>query len=352
MSREYRWPGIRWSSGLALMTVGAVLASLVWLLVVVPRALTPSEAQARRAEPTLQPATAQVSLRVLRQRVWSDCAPRSREVGVAAPRVNPQFRSLVTAISRRGARVATGDVVARVADVPLAAVVSDHAVLYRDLPAGAQGDDVEAFTEALAAAGLARSSSTSLSAATVDMWAELVPGGVVGHAIQWESLVVVPRDAAVSAVFARRGAVVANGTRLLTVTARSGDYVCPVSGLQRPPRAPELRLMSGDGQVSIRSVLDVVRKSGEITSIVVTPSHPLSSQTVRLGISVTSAERGAVLAVPMRAVRNGSDGRPVVTTLDAGSATDVTVTLGATAQGWIEVRAEQLSPGDVVELFG
>ncbi|MBM7518958.1 hypothetical protein JOD66_003925 [Nocardioides nitrophenolicus] len=338
-----------------VFVAGAAAASLGWLLVVTLTALTPGEARERRAAPELPVPSVRVESTTLREVSWTDCSVSTQSVPVVVYGTPAGYRPVVTELAAAGSKVVTGSVLAAVAGRPIVAVVTD-APLYRDFTVGERGPDVRAFERALAAAGLIGSADEVLDAATMAAWRRLDPGA---DRVELDSIAEVPAGARVAEAKVDVGDVVTAGAEVLRVTAAADYYTCP--GL--PPdvdlEVGSLLLEVDGEQVEIDSLVrpgDTEAREGEPSAgepggVQVRPKGRAVAGGARLGV-VSADSGGPVLAVPVTALKTEKDGQSVLVVLDGRSRRTVAVTLGATAQGLVEVSGEGLREGDSVELFG
>ena len=347
MSRSLRALG---HGRFAAAVVGAVAASLVWLVVVMATATTPQEAKDRRAEPDLPPPTAALRRTTLKQVTWHDCTRSQTTSTVRAVTPPRGYRPVVTFLARAGTPISTGVRVASVAGRPLVAVET-AAPFYRDLRPGDRGGDVRALLTALRRAGVSTATGDVLDGATTQRWHERFdPDGPEG-VIQGSTLVPVPRGGRVSQVLSAVGRTARPGAGLVEVSAASSSYVCDVPNPTGTITPQRVTFEIGGRTVAVASV-SVRRRSGEKPGAVsVVPRARTAEDQARLGILAASSD-GPVLAAPLSAVKTEPDGSQSVSVLDGTRRRVVRVSTGATAQGLVEVRGKGLRAGDAVVLLG
>ncbi|MCX6395987.1 MAG: hypothetical protein NTV23_05835 [Propionibacteriales bacterium] len=330
--------------------LGAAVASLAWLIGVMVTVTSPDDAVRERASPSLPPATAALSRQVLQQVVWNECTRTEKRVAVTAPAVPPGYRPVVTQVSRDGTAAATGTVLARFAGRSLIAVVT-AAVLYRDLAVGDTGADVRALEEALDRAGLIRSADATLDAATLAAWSRLgaEDGAARADRIRVADVVTVPPRGSVAGVEVRVGDTAARGSTLLVVTAVDRDFTCALDGPTDQVTVASTRFEVAGRAVAVAALSTREGDEGALSEAVVRPARRVSGSQGRLGVGFTGTE--PALAAPLAAVKVAADGSNHVVVVRDRSSRDVGVTLGATAQGLVEVRGEGLREGDQLQLF-
>ena len=364
----------RWSlrGRFPVFVAGAAVASLVWLLVVTLTALTPGEARERRAAPELPIPSVPVERTELRQVSWTECSSTTTSVPIVVYGAPAGRRPVVTQVAAFGTKAATGKVLATIAGRPVVAVATDLP-LYRDLTVGTRGPDVRAFEEALAAAGLVGSADDVLDAGALAAWRELVPGT---DRVVVDTIAQVPPGARVEEARVQVGDVVAAGDILMQVAASADYYACP--GL--PPgvdlAAGKVLLEVGGRQVEVDRLVRTDQEGNEIPGeqgagdeardedggraadpgvLRVRPEGGVETgadgASARLGV-VSADSGGPVLAVPVTAIKTDADGQSVVVVVEGRSRTKVAVTLGASAQGLVEVEGSGVAEGDRVEVFG
>ena len=335
--------------GLAFAVLGAAVASVGWLVVVVSVTMTPGEAESRRAAPVLPPPVVAVESKVLRQMTWYDCDRHRASVPVKAPPVPPTQRSVVTALAA-ARRVHTGTLLVRVADRRVLAVVTDG-VFYRDLTPGLRGPDVLAFTRALREAGLVASAGDIMDAHVLAAWSRVDPAVAGTGEIPWRSLVAVPTQAEVGAVRASRGQDVRAGETLLEVSAADDSFTCQVPDEPHPPDPDRLALEIAGREVRVASVTLGKAVTGAPGPWVVTPTRELRANVARLRLEHGDAGDDPVLTVPLQAIRTTSSGDTAVVVVDGSTQREVAVALGATAQGWVSIRGKGVVEGAQVRLY-
>jgi len=331
-----------------MLVAGAVVASVVWLLVVVLSTTTPEEARERRAVPDLGVPTGKVERTVLRQVTAGPCTREAAEVPVKVPSPVPGSRSVLTQVARSGSPVKTGTVLARVAGRPLVAVVTD-AVLYRDLQVGDRGPDVRGVEQAMAAAGLIGSADDQLDAATMAAWGRI--DDAASGRIELARLVAVPAHASVAGVAASVGDAVKPGSSVMTLAAASSRFVCEVDAPGGTVTTDKIDLTLGSRSVKVAAVAQA--GGGDDASdagLIVTPVGKVKGDRAEVSIEFSASE-GKVLAVPIAAIKTTSDGATGVVVVDGDERHDIKVTVGVTAQGVIEVAGKGLHEGDDVQLF-
>jgi peptidoglycan hydrolase-like protein with peptidoglycan-binding domain len=166
------------------------------------------------------------------------------------------------------------------------------------------------------------------------------PGKVIGH------------DAAV-------GETLTAGAPVVTISGDAQLVVAdvPVAALDAWSRGTAVELRWEDhGDVTTGAVSSIGRDaagSGDAATVevVVTLDEQVEGRPDQseVSVSLTSAARAGVVAVPVTAIVAGEDGRPAVRLVVGATERVVAVTTGLVDGGWIEVRGG-LSPGDVVRL--
>jgi hypothetical protein len=346
------WPrlvGIDTRGRFVPAVLGAVAASFVWLICVLATATTPDEARDRRAAPDLPIPTAKITSQELRQMTWSGCSLDAKVVQVAAPQVPAGQRSVVTNLAKAGALVRTGTELGAVGSVPLYAVVT-HGVFYRDLLPGDSGPDVRAFNRALNKAGLIAGAGSVLETDALAAWRDKVDSTSPMNRVRLATLVAVPPRTSVQAVVVGVGDEVKRGAPLMELGVTAGGYVCEVPDPSGEITPSSVTLQVNGQDVAVESVIVHDRTPQAPGSVELVPAAPASEGSVTLGIEATSTE-GVVLTAPLSAVRTGPGGETMVTLVRQGRRRDVEVTLGVSAQGWVEITGHGLEGGFSVELF-
>lgn len=342
---------LRGSSRFAAGVIGAVVASLVWLVVVMVISMSPDQAAQRRAAPELPPPTVALKTTELRQVTWAPCSRDTTSISIAAPAVPAGERSVVTAVAAAGAKVTTGTQLARVASRPLVAVHTD-AVLYRDLTVGATGPDVAAFEKALHQAGVIGKANSVLDADTVHAWHHTYDPAGPSNRIRVATLVAVPADTEVSSVMVTVGQAVKPGTPLLELSAGSNQLRCEVLNPSGSITPADVTLDVAGKTVPAASLTVHPRTDDEPGYVLVKPKDEVADgAAVRLGI-VSASSDGPVLVAPLSAITTSSNGAPSVVVVDGDVRREVPVQLGVTAQGLVAVSGDGLADGVQVMLFG
>jgi len=340
------------------VVLGAAAASLVWLVVVTTTVTSPGQARAQRTAPKLPTPAATLTERVLRQTTWHPCERRSEIAEVTAPTPPPGERSVVTAITTAGTKVATGTVLAGVSGRPLIAVVTD-APLYRDLTLGARGPDVLGLEQAFAAAGLIGHADDVMDAATLAAWRRLDDSGDdtgPTDRIPLDGIVAVPAEARVGDVSAGVGDQVKPGTQILEVRAGGPFFECRARKLESGLTAHDL-IFEVDGRKTPVAELQLRPSTDDRQGLLrIRPGRTVTAADARVAV-IASDSGGRVLAAPLSAIRVAPDGTTSVVVITKPSSRgrettrEVTVTLGVSAQGLVAVTGDGLSAGTQVELF-
>ncbi len=334
------------------LVVGAAIASLIWLIVVSATVTSPEQARSQRAAPDLPTPVATLTEKVLRQTTWLDCRRQSQTVDVLAPAPAPGDRAVVTAVAAAGTRATTGTVLARIADRPLIAVVTD-VPLYRDLTLGDDGRDVRGIEDALAAASLIAGADAVLDSGTLSAWRRLDQSGPDGT-IRLDSIVQVPAGARVGAVSAAPGDLVKIGSSVMEVQAGGGTFECDAFDLPAGLTTQDV-IFEVDG---VKTPVAVLRQR-EATdqqpgSLWIQPEGDVSDSQGRVAV-ISADSGGPVLAAPLGAIRVAPDGDTSVVVVETSGSgevvTEVGVSLGVTAQGLVAVTGDGLAPGTEVRLF-
>lgn len=336
-------------SRFALVIVGAVAASIIWLAVVVSISTTPQEARERRSTPELPAPTVSLERKILQQVAWHPCDRTASSTTVRAIPAPPERRSVVTALAPPGRTAKTGTVLVRVAGEPLVAVVGDG-VLYRDLGPGASGPDVRMLTAAMAQAGWLAVASDRLEASDVSTWHERT-GLEAEQTIRWRNLVVVPPKARVGAAQVSVGDGVKANDALLTVRAHGRAFTCEVIDADPSLDTATVRFEVAGEPAGVAHLRVSPRNDESPGSIEVTPEGTELQGSAQLGI-VSGGTDKPVLAAPLSALRTDTDGGTVVEAIDGERSRTVQVDVGASAQGWVEISGSDLDPGTRVRLFG
>jgi hypothetical protein len=329
--------------------LGAVLASLAWITIVMWVATTPDQAREERSAPTLPPPTVAVIRTALRQVVWHECRRHRLLAAVSAPRIPRGYRPVVTLVAKSGTPTVTGSLLARVADQPVIAVETEG-ILYRDLVLGDQGDDVRAFEEALRRAGLIRHPDSVLDAGTLNSWRTAYDPSSPSDRVRLSTLVTVRPHSEVADVRVEVGDLVGTNSPLMEVRRASKSFSCSVSD---PPPGLSLQDVSFRAGGSPRVVAGMTvhpRTRKDPGSVDILPQAVSGPDEGQLGI-VGPHSQGPVLAVPLSAIKVSASGEQSVVVISRRSEHVVSVALGATAQGLVEVAGPGLREGVQVELF-
>jgi len=342
--RGWRWPG-----RFATFVLGALAASLVWLLVMTATTTTPGESREQRAAPDLAAPTVPIERVQLRQVVTGPCVRDGEPVPVIVPKPPSGSRSVVTSLARGGSRVRTGTVVAMVAGRPLVAVVTDT-VLYRDLQVGDRGPDVRGLERAFAKAGLIGAGDDVMDAGTLAAWARIDP--TAGSRIPLDRLVAVPAATKVAGVSASVGDVVKPGSTLMSLDASSGRFTCDLPPPSEDFTPDQVSLTIDQKTVPVDAVRPLDSGDGSPpTAIQVTPRGERSGDEGEVSVEVT-ATKGKVLAVPLAALKTTVEGKTAVVVAEGSKHREVPVEVGVTAQGMIEVTGKGLEASLNVVVFG
>lgn len=267
----------------------------------------------------------------------------------------------LTALADLGTSVTTGTVLYAADGEPVVAVAAD-VVFWRDLELGVNdGVDVRALEELLVALGYGDGLTvddafTPVTAAAVERWetdlGRLDPDGVVTLG----DLVAVPDASEVTARLLQPGDAVRSGTAVLTLASSAqvvGAEVAAEDVADWQAGAPVTVLWSDGGRTAAHVVAtgrDVV--DGRVT-LTVGFDVEVPGRTSGTPVTVvrTAAQRDSALTVPVAAVVADEAGRPVVVVLDGAVRRQVSVAVGAVADGWVEVSGG-LVAGDRVVLPG
>ena len=328
---------------------GAVLASVAWLAFIMVASTSPEDARASRAAPHLSEPTATVRRTVLQQSTVHDCHRESVSLGVPAPAVPDRYRPVVTAMAISGTRVRTGTELFRVANQPVFAV-STKEVLYRDLSLGDRGPDVLAFQKALRRAGLAVREDAFMDAATVATWKREFDGSSPSDRVRISSLVAVPTEGRVVSSSIELGDSVRPGAEVLSIQSESAGFMCSGVNPQAPMRPALMKLDVNGRQFAVATVSSRAKDGEAPADILVVPAQWIAADAARLVIDETT-DRDAVLAVPLSAVKVAEDGSTSIVLMEDGAPRPLSVVIGVSAQGLVEVSANGLKAGDRVALF-
>jgi hypothetical protein len=337
--------GSRFAAG----ALGAVLISLVWVLVIVLTSTTPGEARDRRSAPELPPPTVALKRTVLRQVTWFGCARDRVTIPVEAPVPPQDFRPVVTALAGGGTAVETGTRLASVAGQPLIAMVTRGA-FYRDLTVGDRGADVRSFERALQRADVIPRADGALDAASVAGWRASFDASSPTDRVRLSTVVAVPPGSAVINATTSVGQTVEPGSVLLNLQASSKDYICDVpdpSGVITPSNVA----FEIEGSAVDVATLTVQRRDAQGPGhVTVQPRDAPDVDQGRMGIE-SSRSDGPVLAAPLSAVKTDAEGRQTVVVVSEDEQREVRVSLGMTANGLVEVEGVALADGVRVMLF-
>lgn len=346
-------------------------AAAVLLLLVVTggygalrRSTSPAQRVADAAPPPAPVVTARVESRQLRDVVVLDGVVAPAEVtAVTPPPLAAGERAVVTkAPPRAGGVVREGDLLLAVAAHPVF-VLRGAMPLYRDLAVGARGGDVVLLQRALRRLGRPTSDARGVygagtHAALAALWHK--HGYALGPTVAATAFAVVPTGVAtVVTSSAPLGAIVASDARLAELTGTAPVVTAAAS----PAQATLLKVgltatfamsdgASGEGRINSIGAVDEAGQS----PVVARPAEPLPSgrigSPVRIEVVVRSTS-ASVLAVPIAAVRSEGDGSDVVV-LANPARTRVTVGLGPSIGGWVQIRTSSapLPPGQNVVLSG
>ncbi|MBC6468813.1 peptidoglycan-binding protein [Actinomadura alba] len=373
---------------------------------------SPQQVAAEAAPPKASVISAPVEKRVLKQTVVlrGSVAP-GKEIGVSVP-APAEGKSVVTrSVVRKSQRIRAGQVVAEVSGRPMIAMYG-RIPIYRDMRPGAKGPDVLQLQAALRNLGYSVGDrpgvfGSSTQAAAKRLYGDrgydpptatgpsASPGSGSGSDdsaggpstgdasssgarsifVKAGEVFFVPKfPARVTSVKAALGREV-KGTLL---TLAEGDLV--VRGSLSPPDrklvdvGDQVRIFSEELELEVRGRVGSIGAldggppeggegeagSGEGQEPASEPGHPilvtgvkqlpekLAAQDVRLTIEAASTS-GAVLAVPSSAVYASADGSTqVIELLPGGKQRRVTVRIGATAGGFVEVESAELAQNDLV----
>ncbi|WP_328650448.1 hypothetical protein OG598_19220 [Micromonospora sp. NBC_00330] len=337
-----------------LVTVGAVLIG--------PTLRSPDQLAADAAPPAPSPVTALVERRklvepvVLRGRLQPGPSVR-----VFAPAASLGPSSVVTKVlARKGDRAVEGRVLVERSGQPMFALALPFP-LYRDLTAGARGPDVTEVQRAMRRIGYSVPTSGVLDSTTRRQLTRFyrdrgyqVGGAATGSAALLPQSDVLLIDRA--------------GRRLSTVHARVGQTLVDPKAplLELDGQAPTIvataaveqaALLRPDQQTDVTDDLADARTKAAVetvgTEAVTGPDGQTgievrfrfteaaltvdANRSVRLDVRTSAAAE--VLAVPVTAIYSRPDGSTFVTVVtDANDTTDITVTTGQTAGGWVELR--------------
>ncbi|MEV4122151.1 peptidoglycan-binding domain-containing protein [Micromonospora sp. NPDC049645] len=343
-----------------LVTVGAVLIG--------PTLRSPDQLAADAAPPPPSPVTASVERRklvepvVLRGRLQPGASVR-----VFAPAAALGPSSVVTKVlARNGDRAVEGRVLVERSGQPMFALALPFP-LYRDLTAGARGPDVAEVQRALRRIGYTVPTSGVLDSTTRRQLTRFyrdrgyqVGGAATGNAVllpQSDVLLIDRSGRRLSTVHARVGQTLVDPKApLLELDGQAPTIVATAAveqaALLRPGQQADVTddLADARTKAAVDTVgTDAVTGSDGQTGIEVRFRFTEAALTgdanrsVRLDVRTSAAAE--VLAVPVTAIYSRPDGSTFVTVVtDANDTTDVTVTTGQTAGGWVELREPAPAP--------
>jgi peptidoglycan hydrolase-like protein with peptidoglycan-binding domain len=278
----------------------------------------------------------------------------------------------LTALVSQGTRVDTGDVVFRIDDRPSVVMLGDD-VAYRDLAEGVvDGPDVAQLEENLAALGFTDAGQLDVdehfddhTTAAVQDWQTRLGVEATGS-VALGDVLFLPQPATVVATAATVGDPVQPGARLLDVTA---DTLVATGGLPVGRRSSVRKGSAAtvtltDGSTVNGSVLTVgsdatraeeapiTESNVEITIQLNSTDSAAAVDAADVTMAVTTATRGAVLAIPVAAILDGGDGQTAVQVPSGEAARPVPVETGLAAGGYVEIARGALDEGDAVLLPG
>jgi peptidoglycan hydrolase-like protein with peptidoglycan-binding domain len=278
----------------------------------------------------------------------------------------------LTALVSQGTRVDTGDVAFRIDDRPHVVMLGDD-VAYRDLAEGvADGPDVAQLEENLAALGFTDAGQLGVdehfddhTTAAVQDWQTRLGVEATGS-VALGDVLFLPQPATVVATAATVGDPVPPGARLLDVAADTlvATGALPVGQRGNVRKGSAATITLTDGSTVSGSVLTVGRDATRAEEASITESNV--ELTIQLNstdsaaavdaadvtIAVTTATRGAVLAIPVAAVLDGGDGQTAVQVPSGDAARPVPVETGLAAGGYVEIAPGAVDEGDPVLLPG
>ncbi|MCW2839165.1 MAG: peptidoglycan binding domain 1 [Aeromicrobium sp.] len=351
MFRSWRWRLLSSDRGgrFAAGVVGAVLASVVWLVVVVLTSTTPGEARDRRAAPQLPPPTAALTTTMLRQVTWYGCARDRVTIQVEAPVPPAGRRSVVTTLARAGTAARTGTKLATIAGEPLIAVVT-HGAFYRDLTVGDHGSDVRSLERAIEKAGLIPRADDVLDAGSVRGWRARFDPDSPADRIRLSTVVAVPPGSSVNSATTPVGQTIEPGSVLLDVQSSSTTFTCDVPDPAGAITPTNVAFEVDGSAVEVDTLVARKRDAEGPGHVDVEPGSVVDADQGRLGIE-SSRSDGPVLAAPLSAVTTDAEGNQAVVVVGDDGRREVRVSLGSTAQGLVEVRGAGLTDGVQVVLF-
>lgn len=353
---------------LLLLTVFTVGIVVTWLIV--PRFITPEEAEAIREPPTLNPITALAEVGTLREVLILQAEVRPR-VMISIPPWEPigATRLVVTDLPEPGSIIRSGDLIVGLSGRPLL-FVSGMANLYRDLHVGMTGSDVSALQTTLFDLGYlvnaddinAEFDTTTENA--VAAWYEDVgyppaqlAGGVgsgpTGRIIlPVDEIVSLPYEALIIERSPYGEGDLVDDRSLVELRTTDTHVVASATfaqGMRLAEGQPALVLVEDIELTS--TVADIAAaEPGAASDLVVNIDANLGDVPVRTPAVVEielRATASEVVSVPLSAIRTGVDGRSYVTVVDGASLIEVEVQTGATIGGRTEI-VSGLSGGEKV----
>jgi hypothetical protein len=381
----------------AVSTAQAALSAATQAAQDVARAneLTVGQAQAAVDAAGANPAAlAQAQQQQAAARQHADQAQHQADAQAATARVGLQNAQAALQAAQAGARLdgsltwlpAAGAVVQQ--GQPLYAVNGRPAVLlygpqpaYRELGPGAAGDDVRQLEQGLIALGYASASNlvadgtfTGADAAAVDRWQAALGLPQTG-AVRLGEVVFAPGPMRVAAVRAALGVLAAPGTQLLDLTPTRHMVTAQLdTGHQQlVHQGDQVSVLMPDGKTNAAgTVTDVSRvatqasgSQGQGQGNQGQNGQPMVAVTVALAdesvagtldqapvfVSVTTASKRAVLAVPVTALLAQPNGDYAVALRSGAERRLVTVQLGLFGDaGLVEVSGPGLAEGQLVEV--
>lgn len=389
--------------------VGVVASSVGLVAVATASSMSPGEHEAQRRPPAAEPVTAQPQVQELRDVRSGQCtlSADARDVVSAGAPAGADVAVFTRVDIAAGSAVTAGQRLVEVSGRPVLALPLPFA-LYRDIPPGATGTDVEAVQDALSALGLlgqhrhgtfdyktrqavaalyeqagvepARTGpevdmAVDTAQAQVDAINQRIAAGdpaaggelaaaqsALDEARSHQGVILpraevaaVPADATVVSVAAAVGGSAEAGQVIAAVGTAGVQASCQFAagagnGVAEGHEAV-LRDVTGTAHPGTMGPVGVAEG---VTQSAFLPAAPLPADkagtTAQVEV-VVARTGGEVLTVPAKALHAQGDGTLAVETIAGGRRTRVPVTTGLTAGGWVEI-VDPPFPADATLVLG
>jgi peptidoglycan hydrolase-like protein with peptidoglycan-binding domain len=271
--------------------------------------------------------------------------------------VTTRTTQTVTSIARVGSPIALGDLIYKIDNQPVIALLGPLPAWRTLSVASTDGPDIVQLEYSLVALGYDPDGKVKVdnhfdttTATMVKAW-QTGLGETPTGSVPLGSVVFLPTPTTALDVSAKVGDKVVDGTKILTLATDAQQIVIDVPTADQSRIVPGLVVAVGGGQGTVELLRSITRSNAVVVQAVITPNTPIQNASNGATVSVTvslDALKG-VLIVPAQALVSRLDGTYAVQVQAAdGSTTWHTVELLGVSGSKVGIRGDGVSAGTVV----